>query len=524
MQYCIYLRKSRADAEAEARGDGETLARHEKILLELAKKMNLDITEIYREIVSGETISSRPVMQQLLSEVEQGRWTGVLVMEVERLARGDTIDQGIVAQAFKYSNAKIITPLKIYDPNNEFDEEYFEFGLFMSRREYKTINRRLQQGRIASVKEGKYLGSIPPYGYKRKKLENQKGYTLETFPEQADIVKMIFQLYTHGEQKSDGSLKRLGISLIVRKLNALKIPPKKGDVWVPSTIQDMLRNPVYIGKIRWNWRKTVKRVVDGQIHRERPRTKDEECVLVEGLHKPIIDNETWKMAQKYLSQNEPRLTSTRSKVKNPLSGLVICGLCGRKMVRRPYKKTAASLMCPVTSCKNVSSKLTVVEERLLSALEGWLQDFKIKWGIDKPSPLKSQKNIKKKSIAKLEKALLEQEKQMSNTHDLLEQGVYSTETFIERSKVITEKITKTKLDRDMLMEELHLEEEKEKNLNTLIPKIERVLEMYANTDDPGLKNDLLKSVLKKAVYIKKVGGRWHTPEDFELILHPIIPE
>lgn len=524
MQYCIYLRKSRADAEAEARGEGETLARHEKILLELAKKMNLNITEIYREIVSGETISSRPVMQQLLSEVEQGRWTGVLVMEVERLARGDTIDQGIVAQAFKYSNAKIITPLKIYDPNNEFDEEYFEFGLFMSRREYKTINRRLQQGRIASVKEGKYLGSIPPYGYKRKKLENQKGYTLEPFPEQADIVKIIFQLYTHGEQKSDGSLKRLGISLIVRKLNALKIPPKKGDVWVPSTIQDMLRNPVYIGKIRWNWRKTVKKVVDGQIYRERPRTKDEECVLVEGLHEPIIDNQTWKMAQKYLSQNEPRLTSTRSKVKNPLSGLVICGLCGRKMVRRPYKKTAASLMCPVTSCKNVSSKLSVVEERLLSALEGWLQDFKIKWGVDKPSPSKSQKTIKKKSIAKLEKALLEQEKQMSNIHDLLEQGVYSTETFIERSKVITEKITKTKLDRDKLMEELHLEEEKEKNLNTLIPKIERVLEMYANTDDPGLKNDLLKSVLEKAVYIKKVGGRWHTPEDFELILHPILPK
>lgn len=524
MQYCIYLRKSRADAEAEARGEGETLARHEKILLELAKKMNLTITEIYREIVSGETISSRPVMQQLLSEVEQGRWTGVLVMEVERLARGDTIDQGIVAQAFKYSNAKIITPLKIYDPNNEFDEEYFEFGLFMSRREYKTINRRLQQGRIASVKEGKYIGSIPPYGYKRKKLENQKGYTLETFPEQADIVKMIFQLYTHGEQKSDGSLKRLGISLIVRKLNTLKIPPKKGDAWVPSTIQDMLRNPVYIGKIRWNWRKIVKRVVDGQIHRERPRTKDEECVLVEGLHKPIIDNQTWKLAQKYLSQNEPRLTSTRSQVKNPLSGLVICGLCGRKMVRRPYKKTAASLMCPVTSCKNVSSKLSVVEERLLSALEGWLQDFKIIWGVDKPSPSKSQKNIKKKSLTKLHKALLEQEKQMSNIHDLLEQGVYSTETFIERSKVITEKITKTKLDRDLLIEELHLEEEKEKNLNTLIPKIERVLEMYANADDPGLKNDLLKSVLEKAVYIKKVGGRWHNSEDFELILHPILPE
>ena len=46
-----------------------------------------------------------------------------------------------------------MTPAKIYDPNNEFDEEYFEFGLFMSRREYKTIKKRLQRGRVSSAKE-----------------------------------------------------------------------------------------------------------------------------------------------------------------------------------------------------------------------------------------------------------------------------------------------------------------------------------------------------------------------------------
>ena len=156
MPYCLYLRKSRTDLDAEANGETETLARHEKILLDLAKRMHLDVTEIYREVVSGETISSRPVVQRVLNEVENGLWDGVLVVEVERLARGDTIDQGIVSRAFKFSNTKIITPLKTYDPNNEYDEEYFEFGLFMSRREYKTIRRRLTQGRISSAKEGKH--------------------------------------------------------------------------------------------------------------------------------------------------------------------------------------------------------------------------------------------------------------------------------------------------------------------------------------------------------------------------------
>ena len=166
-QYCMYLRKSRADREAEQRGEMETLSRHEAALLALAVRNHHPITKIYREVVSGETIAARPCMQELLSEVEAGIWTGVYVMEVERLARGDTIDQGVVSRAFRLSSTLIITPIKTYHPDNEFDEEYFEFGLFMSRREYATIKRRLQRGREASVREGKFIGNKPPYGYRR---------------------------------------------------------------------------------------------------------------------------------------------------------------------------------------------------------------------------------------------------------------------------------------------------------------------------------------------------------------------
>ena len=132
MPYCIYLRKSRADVEAESRGEGETLARHQRTLIDLAARMGLDISHIYREIVSGDSIAARPQMQQLLSDLRHGKWTGVLCMEVERLARGDTIDQGTVARTFKYSGAKIIYACWVYDPSDEADEEFFEFNLFMS--------------------------------------------------------------------------------------------------------------------------------------------------------------------------------------------------------------------------------------------------------------------------------------------------------------------------------------------------------------------------------------------------------
>lgn len=192
-EYCIYLRKSRADLEAEARGEGDTLARHRRTLTELAAARGLPVGAIYEEVVSGDTIAARPQMQRLLKEVEAGMWRGVIVMEIERLARGDSIDQGVVARAFKYSETLIITPFKTFDPNNEYDEEYFEFGLFMSRREYKTIRRRLNAGVQAARREGKYTAGQPPFGYDKIKLKGEKGGSLVPNPQTAPIVQDVFR-------------------------------------------------------------------------------------------------------------------------------------------------------------------------------------------------------------------------------------------------------------------------------------------------------------------------------------------
>lgn len=78
------------------------MERHLETLQRLAKKMNLNVTHVYAEVVSGESIDSRPQMQTLLRDVETGIYDGVLVVEVERLARGDTSDQGRVAKTFKF--------------------------------------------------------------------------------------------------------------------------------------------------------------------------------------------------------------------------------------------------------------------------------------------------------------------------------------------------------------------------------------------------------------------------------------
>ncbi|WP_024833799.1 recombinase family protein [Ruminiclostridium josui] len=523
MKYCIYLRKSRSDIEAELKGEGETLERHKKTLLELAKKNNLCITEVYSEIVSGETIAARPVMQKLLQEVEQGAWDGVLVMEVERLARGDTIDQGIVSQAFKYSNTKIITPLKVYDPLNEFDEEYFEFGLFMSRREYKVTNRRLQRGRITSVKEGKYVGNKAPYGYIRKKLYKDKGYTLEINPDEAEIVKIIFRLFIYGEND-----KKLGISLIAKKLNELKIPPQQKDVWTYSTIKNILTNPVYIGKIRWNSRPQVKKVVDGKIVKERPRAKIEDWILSDGLHDPIIQEEDYYKAQSMFNTNSPKCPK-KYPVKNPLSGLIICGFCGRNMVRRPHPNGPDTLMCPIPACGNVSSILSLVETKLIQSLELWFANYKFETSksINDISNSYGQDiyRLKKDALKKIEIEIVSTEKQINSIHDFLEKGIYDLDTFLNRSNVLSEKLNELTTQKSKIIKDISTMNQQSESTLIIIPKIRKVIDMYKATEDPELKNQLLKQLVSKATYTKKKPTRWHgDPTDFELVLYPKLPK
>ncbi len=512
-EYALYLRKSRADLEAEAKGEGETLARHEKMLIELAKRYIFSIGKIYREIVSGESIASRPIVQELLRDVESGRWKGVLVVEVERLARGDTMDQGRVAKSFKFSNTKIITPIKTYDPNNEFDEEYFEFGLFMSRREYKVINRRLQRGRVVSVKEGKFVGSIAPFGYDRIKIRNDKGYTLAK-NEEAPNVQKAFNLYAYND---------ISINEVVRQLNIGGCKPRKTDKWTISAVKDILSNPVYIGKIRWDARKTVKEYRNGKIVKTRPRNS--EYTLCNGLHEPIIDMKTWQIVQEKRRKHIPAVVHNKV-IQNPLAGLVFCSKCGKTMQRRPYKAKGFddTLICLNPHCNNVSSKLYIVEDKIIAALKEWLKDYQIDYG----SYLNEIQNKKKltfeENIKNLQKDLEVQNKKLTNVYDFFEEGTYSREMFSERCGLIGTNITSIKANIEEFKKQIELENKKEEEKKAIVPRLKNVLDLYPSLQTAEEKNFLLKTVVKRVEYLKteKAIKKDSDPTNFELDIYPNI--
>lgn len=522
-EYAVYVRKSRVDVEAEAHGQGDTLRRHKERLFDLAKQLNLSISAVYEEVVSGETITSRPQMQKLLQNVEQGHFAGVLVMEVERLARGDTIDQGIVARTFQYSGTKIITPSKTYDPASEFDREYFEFGLFMSRREYQTINRRQQAGRAASVREGKWPSNKAPYGYAREKLKNQKGWTLSP-DECAPVVADIFRWYTYGALAEDGAVQKLGAARIVRRLNGLHISSPGGKNWTNQAVISVLRNPVYAGWVRWGKRHQVKRMENGEVLTSRPRAKEDGTMLCPGLHPPLVTQETFDMAQQLLYRAGSHPGPRSLPLKNPLAGLVKCAQCGRSMVRRPYRDgTKDVLLCPYTSCQTVASDLAQVEQALLSALRSWLGGFE-QVPPENPEFLNQEELATlNRSIAVLQRKLERLSAQEHRAYELVEQGIYTPRIFSDRMAELSQNRKAVQKQLKALQKSAEtMENTREKPLQPHAT-VQYVLDAYNMAKTPKEKSDLLRSLLDHVEYHKSTGGRYRE-SDLCLVLYPRLPE
>ena len=498
-QYAKYLRKSRFDRDYAEMSVEETLKRHEAILDRLAGERGYRVTKTYYEVVSGESIAARPEIQKLLEEVNAGLYAGVLVVDLERLARGNSADQAYISQVFQFSGTKIITPAKVYDPSDEFDEEYFEFGLFMSRREYKTITRRLIRGRDSSASEGKYISSIAPYGYRRLKLPGEKGYTLEPHPQEAEVVKKMFDLFLH----------RAGTKQIANALNDLSVPTRHGGPWSYSTVGQILANPVYMGKIRRGWSRQVKSVEDGMVKKRIKRCQNmEDYQLYDGLHPPLVSETDFIQAQDIRRERQPAARVKKTfDLQNAFAGLIFCARCGSRVGRTTLsaaQHSRARLRCVNgRNCHNASADYQAVEREIIAALRSWYSGYHVR--IDATGYEEELDDCR----ARLDRLAREEDKlktQLDNAHDLVEQGIYTPAVFRERSEKLAsalEELARKRASLEAMRDRLAAARDGDANL---IPKTEALLESYDRMTNRE-RNTLLKAILRRIEYEKGPDGK-----------------
>lgn len=505
-QYIEYLRKSQLDKDYDDISVEETLKRHRAILADFVSREKLNVTVVLEEVVSGESLSSRPKMLELLDLVNTGDYDGVICMDIDRLSRGSSVDSGYIMQVLQINGCKIVTPQKTYDLNNESDEQFADMKFMFSRYEHKIINKRLNAGRVSSQKEGKFVGSVAPYGYEIVKIKGEKGNTLKIVPEEAKIVKKIFDWYTE---------EGLGTGQIANRLNDLHIPPRNAAEWISGTVRQMIDNEHYLGKTLSKKRPIKKQFVDGKIIKKAYRSKYYD--LYDGRHEPIVTEEQFDLAQKIRKEKYVAPAKISFEVSNPFAGLIRCEICGSLMNRVTGRLTANAK--PRFRCKkarNCGCKSHIaqeVEEAVVEAMKEWLDGYILTLGTELPVEDDGLETALEMLNNRLED-LFEQQDTICELHEKKE---YSDRLFKRRNDQIEKEIDQVESDiADLEMQIAERSETQSAQLN-IIPTTQKLLDNYDDLTAKE-KNDLWKEVLYQVTFRKT-----EKKGKFDITIYPKLP-
>lgn len=500
----MYLRKSRTDDPALT--VSEVLAKHETILNEWVERnfpgQELPEENRFREVVSGETIADRPQVQAVLRLVESPKYKALLIVEPQRLSRGDLEDVGRIIKILRYTNTVVLTPTDMYDLQDERDRDQFERELKRGNEFLEYQKKIMRRGRELAVSQGHYLGQHPPYGYRKAIIMDgkRKCHTLEPVPEQAEVVRLIFEWY---------AVQGMGMVTIARRLNDMGTRTTTGKLWSQNTIKDMLQNEHYIGKVRWNLKQTVTVVEGGEIKHTRPRQKPGEYQVYDGLHEAIVSEELFQAARERQGRNHR--AKPKTKVRNPLAGLLYCQ-CGRAMSYRTYKANGVERCAPRLLCDNqaycgTSSALySDIIDQVREVLAQQIEDFEVKVAADDGSARTMQEAL----LRQLETRLAELEKKEVSQWEKYSEEAMPKEIF-------------DKLNAKVLAEKEQVRQGIENARQSMPPepedyeeKITRFRAALEALDDPEAdaekKNRLLKACIERIDYHRGQAQRIHSQQ------------
>lgn len=334
-----YVRRSREDAEAERFGKNETLAKQHRIIELIAKDdFELEVTEWFEEIESGETIAGRPefikLMQGLLKDKwlakAQGKRMALFAKEPSRLGRGSGADRDRIINLLKVTKTYFVTPEKVYDSENPKDLKLLRKELEDATDEREVSVARLCDGVKDAVRAGCYVGGVEPYGWRKVRI-NRK-WTLEPDPIEHPRLMTMYDLVDYEGYTPHG------VKLYAEEQGW---PTSKGKlVWKKQTIRDILCNDLNAGYVTHGKHKIVdgvdKETLDPVRCLKIVGEEDPDFVRAEGLHmgNGTISMERLERVRRKIHTGVP--LGDEREIKNMFAGILRCGKCGYAMTRRPF--------------------------------------------------------------------------------------------------------------------------------------------------------------------------------------------
>ena len=326
----LYIRVSTA-----MQVEGYSLDAQKDRLVKFAEFQGMEIVREYCDAgKSGKSITGRPEFQQMLQDVADDRdgVSYILVFKLSRFGR-NAADVLNSLQYIQDYGVNLICVEDGIDSSKDSGKLTITVLSAVAEIERENILVQTMEGRRQKAREGKWNGGQAPFGY----LLDSKNSTLIVNPEEAEIVRIIFDKFIHTDMGADSISNYLNQHGYSKK----KLRDQEVSHFSRSTIIKILDNPVYAGKIAYG--KSVTEKVKGTRDQYR-RVKQDEYLLADGLHESIIDPETWEAAKAKRKVTGIKWNKTHSlDHEHILSGILKCPVCGSGMAgtvrRRKNKKT-----------------------------------------------------------------------------------------------------------------------------------------------------------------------------------------
>jgi DNA invertase Pin-like site-specific DNA recombinase len=295
--------------------------------------LNLESYEIFEDAGYSAKNTERPAYQQMMARLRTGEFSHLVVWKIDRISR-NLIDFATMYEEMKRLGVAFVSKNEQFDTSSAMGEAMLKIILVFAELERKVTSERVTAVMLSRAANGQWNGGRVAYGYSYDK-ESDAFAIVEN---EAVIVRMIFDLYEM--EKS--------LIVVAKTLNEKGLKTRSGAAWGPVSVQGILRNPFYIGTYRYNYRDPANSKYTGSDFKP-----EDEWVMVENHHTPIIDRDQWERVAVILTENR-RIVGNGStynrKNLHIFAGLLRCGNCGSNMTASPDRKRNGGWRPSVYTC------------------------------------------------------------------------------------------------------------------------------------------------------------------------------
>ena len=309
----LYTRVSTIEQSEE----GYSIDEQERLLRSWAEKNNYEVYKCYSDRgISGKDIKNRPALKELLKDAEEKKFDMVISWKINRISR-KLADVLKIVDILEKNDITFKSYSEPFETDTPAGKMQFQMMALIGEFERGTIAQNVKMGMCAKAKSGEWCGGRV-LGYDLVPIDSQEGAKrkknrLTINEKEAEAVRFIFNEYVNGK----------GYKAITNQLNKLSYKTKKGNDFSVGSIREILTNPVYIGKVRYNVRQNWSE--------KRRRNINANPIITDGIHEPIIEEGLWDKVQAIMESKKGK-PSRIYDGEYPLTGILKCPKCGAGMV------------------------------------------------------------------------------------------------------------------------------------------------------------------------------------------------